>query len=173
MVSSSKKKRGKQRKAAKTLAASSNRASIPNVTIADLQTPSRVIELVQRGVNSVTLALSTYDGWKSSTMDQQNTYTCTGAVLAVLGFLKRCEHETFVQVMRSVRGNLKTPSTWLDILVKATSIEQSYNVQITENIGPLVQCMCADTERMFCIRTHALYQWTNILSNLHIITLFY
>ena len=74
---------------------------------------------------------------------------------AVLSFLKRCEDETFHQVLRSVRGDLRTPATWIEVLLNCAihvhekSFNKSLHLQIVENIRPLVRCMCNDTERLF------------------------
>ena len=74
---------------------------------------------------------------------------------SILSFLKRCEDETHRQVLRGVRGDLRTPATWIEVLlhcaihVHEKSFNKSLQLQIVENIGPLVRCMCNDTERLF------------------------
>ena len=80
---------------------------------------------------------------------------------AVLGLLTRCEDETFDEVIDDVsflgHGNLPwieesyldTPSTWIDILLVAEDLEPSGLLQIAENIGPMVRCICDDTNRLF------------------------
>ena len=74
----------------------------------------------------------------------------SGVLTTVLNFLKRCEDETFHQVMNSVgKGDLVTPATWIGVLSRAEELEPSCSLQIAENIGPLVRCMCNDTERLF------------------------
>ena len=68
----------------------------------------------------------------------------------VLNFLGRCEDETFRQVVASVeKGNLVCPSLWIKVLWRAATESESFRLQIAQNIGPLVRCMCADTERLF------------------------
>jgi len=146
---SSKKKRGKQRKAAKTI-----RAAVD--VLGELAAgPDRLgpfgIKLLERGHNKATLLLAkpdTYDSFPS------------GALSIVLNFLKRCENESFSQVMTSVRinvrsvdgadgGDLESPSTWIKVLDKAAVHEPSCRLQIAENIGPLVKCMCNDVKCTF------------------------
>lgn len=67
----------------------------------------------------------------------------------MIGFLKRCENESFDNVIAEVGGDLSSPNRWIDILVKASSREPTCRMQIAENIGPLVKCMCGDTKRLF------------------------
>ena len=69
--------------------------------------------------------------------------------MVVLDFLKRCENDTFDKVMAEVGGNLPSPSSWINILMTADELETSCRMQIAQNIGPLVRCMCADTKRVF------------------------
>ena len=76
-------------------------------------------------------------------------YEQSGVLSVVLDFLNRCEDETFDQVLSRVGGDLKTPSTWLGILLQASFNDPSCNLRIVENIGPLVRCMCNDTQRLF------------------------
>ena len=51
--------------------------------------------------------------------------------------------------MAEVGGNLPSPSSWINILMTADELEPSCRMQIAQNIGPLVRCMCADTKRVF------------------------
>jgi len=112
--------------------------------------------LLEKGQNHITLRLAN---------DNQLPLVPPTALSIVLNFLKRCEDETFVEVMDSVRlkdeafmgfrgaccGDLVTPSTWINILQKASSgsSEPRCILQIAENIGPLVRCMCNDMKRLF------------------------
>jgi len=75
----------------------------------------------------------------------------------VLGFLQRCENETFDNVLADLRGDLfsggahlggdlRSPSLWINSLFKSDS---SYIVQISKNIGPLLNCMCDDKKMLF------------------------
>ena len=139
MVSSAKKKRGQQRKAAKK--ASSAGASSGGVSDNDFeqQTSKNYIitearNRIQRGDNLATIGL----------LDPKIPFPIQKAALPdVLNFLKRCEDETFHQVMASVGGDLKCPSLWIHIL--RDRVKSSCSLQIAENIGPLVKCMCDDT----------------------------
>ena len=112
--------------------------------------------LLEKGQNHTTLRLAN---------DNQLPLVPPTALSIVLNFLKRCEDETFVEVMDSVRlkdeafmgfrgaccGDLVTPSTWINILLKASSgsSKPSSILQIAANISPLLRCMCNDTERLF------------------------
>jgi len=88
----------------------------------------------------------------------------SGIVSTVLNFLGRCEHETFDMVMAGAKGNLFTPngnlvsnvggdlespSMWIGVLVRAVELEPSCKLKIAENIGPLVSCICNDMTRLF------------------------
>ena len=60
----------------------------------------------------------------------------------MLNFLKRCENETFHRVMNSAsKGDLVSPVTWIEILMRAEELEPSCSLQIAANIGPLVKCI--------------------------------
>ena len=169
MVSSSKKKRGKERKAAavknsadsstandnRTTAAAAAAAaggnslqSIPVLRVPahlarqQLSTKKKIVPSVahiRKGRNFTTeLAISTDISLEDS-----------GILSVVLNFLKRCEEETFDGIIDSVGGNLKTPTTWIKIIISAVINEDSCRIQIANSIGPLVRCMCNDTTRLF------------------------
>ena len=118
---SSKKKRGKQRKA----------------VVKD------IVELVKKGNSYATHKI----------LDTTNTIivdnNLDGILSAVFGLLQRCENETFDKVMADVGGDLRSPSIWIKVLLKTVTIETNCMLQVVHNIGPLVKCMCADTERLF------------------------
>ena len=135
MVVSSKKKKGKQRKAA-VLAAAANGSGGSN----------KVVAKVMSGDNKVTKKLLTAEGVASLSLI---SYEHSGVLSIVLDYLKRCEDETFDSIMTSVGGDLKTPSTWIHILSRASYVEPSCKLQIAENIGPLISCFCNDTKRTF------------------------
>ena len=99
-----------------------------------------IIQHIQAGNFYVTDVLVNYDVANFSLVD-------SGVLLVVLDFLKRCKYESFAKVSSS--NNLKTPSKWIEILNRATRQEPSCMLQIAENIGPLVKCMCNDMERVF------------------------
>ena len=138
MVASSKKKRGKQRKA--------NRIDITYDSegnkFIDKSQQDKCTKLVQKGNNEATFALTTL----SSAADN---ISIRGMIPSILDFLKRCEDETFDQVLASVRGDLNSPSTWIGALYWAIKLEPSCRLQIAENIGPLVSSMCNDTDQVF------------------------
>jgi len=48
-----------------------------------------------------------------------------------------------------ISKKLRSPALWIDILVNADKYEPSCRLDIAQNIGPLVRCMCNDTERLF------------------------
>ena len=132
---SPKKERGKQRKAAKSLAAASG---VDNI--------SKTVALLRKGVYNTTKLLG--DG----PLEESNgiSYEQSGILSTVLKFLKRCEDDTFVKVLLDIGGgNLTTPQLWVRILVKAEVQEPSCRLQIAQSIGPLVKCMCNDSKRQF------------------------
>jgi len=142
MVVSSKKKKGKQRKAAVLAAVANNSGSGGGNS-----SSNKIVAKVRSGDNKVTKKLLTAEGLASLSF---SGYEQSGVLSVVLDFLNRCEHDTFDQVLSSIGGDLKKPSTWIGILLQASSIEPSCcSLQIAENIGPLVRCMCNDTERLF------------------------
>ena len=51
--------------------------------------------------------------------------------------------------MLGVGGNLTTPRSWVQVLIKAEVQEPSCRLQIAQGIGPLVRCMCNDTTRLY------------------------
>jgi len=154
MGASKKKKRGQQRKAAKK-----DRVPIgitlfiplpddDDSVIVHPENKKYILQLVRNGIGPVTERLVNYniDATNYSLVD-------SGVLSVVLDFLKRCEDENFIKVVTCLNGNapenLKTPSTWIDLLQKASLREPSCSLQIAQNIRPLVNCMCNDTERLF------------------------
>ena len=113
-----------------------------NCLAAGLSTQEINHELVRRGNNVATEWLAADDGSMSFDSDE--------LLSSVLNFLQRCEDETFGEVMASTGGDLATPSLWIQLLYKTSRIkEPSYILQIANNIGPMVRCMCNDTRRLF------------------------
>jgi len=162
MVSSSKKKRGKQRKAAKAQAVATN--YVPTVdenteSAAGVEVLGNISEHILQDLLIQTVQAKVQSGHEAGTlallssMKSLSTSTPKCVIMSivpdVLNFLKRCEHETFDQVMTSVGGDLVRPVTWIELLFRVVTSDSSYALQITENIGPLVRCMCNDTERLF------------------------
>jgi len=135
-----KKERGKQRKEAKNLAAINGVDNIP-----------KTVALIRKGDNDATVRVDC-DSHTTQPLKEFNgiSYEQSGILSTVLKFLKRCEDDTFVKVMLDVGGgNLKTPATWIRVLMKANSQEDACRLHIAQNIGPLVRCMCDDTTRFF------------------------
>ena len=135
-----KKERGKLRKASKKLAADNN----GGVNVIEL------LAKVRKGDNKTTLAiLAAKDS--SFLFNKQSS----ALVSIALKFLRRCESDTFAEVMLDIGGgDLICPSIWLKILFRAIELEPreehtNCRQQIVQSIGPLVKCMCNDTVRLF------------------------
>ena len=71
------------------------------------------------------------------------------ALPVVLDFLRRSEDMTFGVLIASVGGDLDTPSAWIRFLLTVIARDPRYCMHIAQNIGPLVKCMCSDTNRLF------------------------
>lgn len=136
-MGASSKKRGQQRKAAKKALLSSS-----DGVVGGGDKDSKNAAKIRRGDNKATKKLVTEDIPSSS-------FGQSGILSTAIDFLNRCEDETFDQVLRSVGGDLKSPSLWIHILSRGSLNERSSKLQIAENIGPLVSCMINDTERTF------------------------
>ena len=86
-------------------------------------------------------------------------YEESGILSIVLDFLKRCENEMFLRVIRrkgkqdklthTTSGDLSSPELWITILLNADANEPSCRLEIANSIGPLMKSMCNDTERLF------------------------
>ena len=151
-MTSSKKKRGKQRKAAKNLAAANNisgdattdvgrvPSSIPAGYTAMKVSPSQIVALVQKGNKFATEGLTRSEG--------NISFEINGVLPSVLGFLQKCEHEMLAKVVVDIGGDITSPTTWIKLLLRARVLEPRCCLQIAENIGPLVRCMCNDTKRV-------------------------
>ena len=163
-MTSSKKKRGKQRKAAKAAATSNEVGSggdrinaLARGEIAPPQSYAEVINILN-GLPHKTIVEMIQNGDNISTCALANSYVeglsleSSGILSIVLDFLKRCEHETFDEVTCTFPYQiliLATPSSWINVVLMAYLREKTCRVQIAQNIGPLVRCMCADTKRFF------------------------
>ena len=127
---SSKKERGKQRRALQKACPSGS------------NNEKSIVKSIRNGHKEVT--------WYVANKSVSGlSFDDSGILSAVLDFLKRCENDTFDKVMAEVGGNLSTPSIWIEVLLKADELEPSCRMQIAQNIGPLVKCMCADVKRVF------------------------
>lgn len=167
VVSSKKKKRGQQRKAAQNEDAAAKalgRAaslSRPGERIVNSQDIEHIIAKISRDIEKGNDAAtrSIFDSSVSGIILQPRTqHKLNMKVMPyVLNFLKRSEDETFTRVLSRAGGDmgkkLKTPSTWimaLESFVKTfDDNDKSILLQIAESIGPLIRCMCNDTERVF------------------------
>jgi len=135
-MGASKKQRGKQRKAAKSKAA--ERDGILAVS----QSPTKLISLIQRGDNAATAMYCSGDYTLSRVQNET-------VVTSVLGFLQRCESETFDSVIADIGGDLETPLTWIDSMLCAIRSNSSFVSIIAKNIGHLMRCMCDDMNKLF------------------------
>jgi len=54
-------------------------------------------------------------------------------------------------VVARVGGDLESPVMWIKVLLFGAVHVESCKLQIAQNIGPLVNCFCNDTERLFFI----------------------
>ena len=177
-----KKKRGKQRKAAKS------KAPVPDesdeAVYEHWKHPSNQIDIikapdgayfhptyhklaalfVEKGDAAITDVMADLTDEVLAPGKPNISLVQSGILSTVLNFLGRCENETFDMVMAGARGHvlspdgvfipnmggdLVSPVTWIDVLSKAVELEPGCRLQIAENIGPLVRCMCNDTGRLF------------------------
>jgi len=175
---SKKKKRGKQRKKAanentsvavpQDVPKSINFSSHPNdngLVVIKPEHKRHIAQFVRAGSDNTTRILSIY---RVDNFSLQQS----GVLSIALDFLKRCEWETFDevaksnktfdQVMNSVGGDLKCPSTWIRLLIKSNELEPSCWLQIAENIGPLVKCMCND---MHCVFFRSNTRWRDAIGH--------
>ena len=148
-MGSSKRKKGQQRKAAKKdRVPKGNEIFIQQNDgrmIVHPENKKYILQLVQNGNAPTTQGLLAYDipAADFSLKD-------SGVLSVVLVFLKRCEDESFNNLVNTNRsGTLQSPSHWINLLQKATLQKPSCRLQIAENIGPLVKCMCNDMTRLF------------------------
>ena len=125
-MGASKKQRGRQRKAAKK-----DRVPIGTTIFIPLpddddgvivhpENKKYIAQLVQNGIGPVTERLV------KCNIDAASDFSLvdSGVLSVVLDFLKRCEDENFIKVVTCLNGNspenLKSPSTWIDLLHKAS-----------------------------------------------------
>jgi len=145
MVSSNKKKRGQQRKAANKIKNNGD----PDV---DHQAIARCSASIRKANSLATEVLVKGDNLLAEGDNSETTKAVLVEALPyVVNFLKRCEHKTFSQVVANAGGNLRTPSTWIEVLKYGVLNVGKCRLEIAENIGPLVRSrsMCADTTCLF------------------------
>jgi len=103
---SSKKERGKQRRAAKSLTAANVGGGSSN--------EKSIVKSIRNGHKEVTCYVAN-SGVSGLSFDD------SGILSVVLDFLQRCEGDTFDKIMAEVGGNLPSPSSWIQIIIKADS----------------------------------------------------
>jgi len=149
----SSKKKGQQRKAAKkALSAAAEGSSSGGVGSGGGgggDYSSKIVAKVRSGDNKATKKLVPASSVGNISLRDEFSYEHSGVLSVVLEFLNRCEDETFDQVMSSVGGDLKSPTSWIHIISMGSLHEPSCKLQIAQSIGPLVRCMVNDTERLF------------------------
>ena len=128
-----KKKKGQQRKAAKT---NKNNVLIATITAG-----------IRKAEHAATELLSFSPSISNPNENAADVFI--NVLSSVLNFLKRCEHESFELVVARVGGDLVSPSMWINVLLFGAMHVELCRVQIAQNIGPLVKCMCNDMERLF------------------------
>jgi len=77
------------------------------------------------------------------------TFDNSDILSVILGYLNRCEDETFTSIIHSAGGDLKSPSAWIELLSLAAGTVPSSHIKIVKSIEPMVRCMCRDTTRLF------------------------
>ena len=149
-----KRERGKQRRAKKM-----NEDSVPipsivrglmpimtggvdlNLTEQQMRlSPNKIISQMKKGCNNTTAMVGLLN-------NEMSLYK-SGAVSVALEFLNRCVDETLDNVMFDVGGDIKSPDMWLTPIFLSLH-DKDACMHIAQNIGPLVSCMCNDTDRLF------------------------
>ena len=69
-------------------------------------------------------------------------------ISVTLEFLSQCEHEDFNEMVRKVKGNLRTPVDWNEILAHFGVLEQC-KLNIAKGIQAVIGCLCDDAKRLF------------------------
>ena len=150
-MTSSKKKRGKQRKAAKLASAANNNISGDDTTAVVDDKAGSFLAAVRNGENYPTelLAQIPPGSYERLFTSVGVSFESSGILSAVFNFLKRSEDMTFGVLIASEGGDLDTPSAWIRLLLTVIARNPRYCMHIAQNIGPLVKCMCSDTNRLF------------------------
>jgi len=125
-MTSPKKKKGQQRKAAKNQAMADYGASSNRELAAKVEAEAKFVENVgrARNVQMRGLTLDINDMNQSSELVPRQVHK--RALPHILNFLKRCEQETFAEVVASVGGDLVRPVTWIEVLIKIVEYEPGY-----------------------------------------------
>ena len=96
--------------------------------------------------DAVKIVLSTFDAGECNSF--RLGLVDNGLIPVILGFLSQCEHEDFNEMVRKVKGNLRTPVDWIEILAHL-SIHEQCKLEIANGIQAVVRCLCDDTKRFF------------------------
>ena len=145
-MASAKKRRGRERKAAKK----NNNGTVSTdggvvgdgIDIDSLSPIAVLVEGVRMGLDSYTSHV--IGSYASQEYDRQDIIRA-GLLDVTLGYLGRC-NEHFGSIMSDIGGDLVSPNKWLELLVTIAN-NSDHHSQIIDNIGPLVSCMCDDVER--------------------------
>jgi hypothetical protein len=97
---------------------------------------------------AVNLLRSNLGGDEDELNSFQQALIDNGLLSVLLGFLSQCEHEDFNDVVNKVKGNLRTPADWMEILMKLSTFKQC-KVEIANGIQAVLRCMCDDNKRLF------------------------
>ena len=93
--------------------------TVPHLSTRSLNiSTTKIVAKVKKGNKYVTESLA-----KSSIEGLSLVHS--GVLSIVLDFLKKCENDTFDEVMADVGGNLHSPSSWINILLQAFYEDQS------------------------------------------------
>jgi len=71
-----------------------------------------------------------------------------GLIPVILGLLRQCEHKEFNEMVKKVKGNLRTPVDWIEILAHLGNVEQC-KLEIANGIQAVIRCLCDDSKRLF------------------------
>ena len=165
-MASAKKRRGRERKAARKNASNdrnahsnggkvssgrdnnNNESQSSSAIISHESIVRRTVEGVRRGSDNFTLFASSCLFDTTTDIRIIDGLIKEGLLDATLGLLGRC-NEDFGSVMCDIGGgDLQTPASWVVIIERAVTVSIGHS-QIIDNIGPLVSCMCDDVERKF------------------------
>ena len=71
-----------------------------------------------------------------------------GLVTTIFSLLNQCGEISFPGLLNKVNGDLRSPLMWVHFLMEACDINDDWALQIAENIGPFINCMCNDRSRL-------------------------
>ena len=161
---SSKKQRGRQRKAAANNAAVEACDGIEERERDHSRRMLKqffndIIKRLRRGENDATLTVQALFGENkyNADLDESRKYVIdSGLVDVVLSLLKRCESSEFQDIVKDAEVPISCPSKWLGILVNISGCDVlsddillSIRMQIAREFGPVVKCMCRTARKFF------------------------